>query len=326
MELWSLAARAGLVGLAALTTCCHQPRPGSSWQAIRVGERERSYLLHVPLTWPPDRRGLTPLVVALHGRAGDGGQMESGSGLSTLADREGFLVAYPDGVHRSWNDRRGESPAARAGADDVRFVGELIDRLVAREQVDPRRVYVVGVSNGGMMAFRLACELAPKIAAVGAVIGLMPADGADRCAPSHAVPVMIIAGTDDPLVPFAGGDIRGEVLSARETRERWATLGGCGPVGPTLLVDRVDDGTRIHRAAHAGCRDGAEVVLLSVEGGGHTWPGGAQYLPRFVIGSVTREIDGAEELWRFFRGHRLPDPSAAAGPVSGGDALPRPSP
>lgn len=316
MELRSLAARAGLVGLAALTTCCHRPLPGSSWHSIRVGDRDRSFLLHLP----PAAQGAPPLVVALHGRAGDGGQMEAGSGLSALADREGFVVAYPDGVHRSWNDLRGESPAARAGADDVGFLGALIDRLVAREGVDPRRVYVVGASNGGMMTFRAACELSPKIAAVGAVIGLMPANGADRCAPSHAMPVMIIAGTDDPLVPFTGGDINGQVLSARDTRERWATLGGCGAVGPTLLVDRVDDGTRVHRAGHAGCRDGAEVVLVSVEGGGHTWPGGAQYLPRFLIGPVTHDIDGAEELWRFLRRHRLPDPA------SGGDALPRPSP
>lgn len=320
MDLRSIGMQAGLVAIAALTTCCSHPLPGSRHAALRVGDVERTYLVHLPPGHGPHRRW--PLVVALHGRGGSGVQMEAFSGFSALADREGVVVAYPDGIRRSWNDLRGESPAAHAGADDVRFVGALIDAMVAQHGVEPRQVFVAGASNGGMMTFRLACALSGKITAAAAVIALMPRNAVEACRPARPVPMMIVAGTEDGLVPFAGGDIHGEVLSAHDTRERWATLNGCEPAGPPALLDAVDDGTRVHRTVHPRCRDGAEVVLDAVEGGGHTWPGGPQYLPRFVVGRVSREIDGAEELWRFFARHR----GAPAGEARPGPASPRAAP
>lgn len=277
-----------------LFSACHTPDPGTVRAKTSSG---RTYLVHAPARPGPPR----PLLVMLHGRLGTGASTEDQTRLTALSEREGFVVVYPDGVDRSWHDRREEGPAADQHVDDVAFVSALIDTMVRERNVDPRRVYVAGISNGAMMTFRLACELSEKITAVGAVIGALPENGAAECKPSHPMPLVMFSGTEDPLVPYRGGEVagdRGRVLSADATRERFAQLNGCGPAQPPVRYDRVpDDGTSITEIAHTGC---AEVRLFEIEGGGHTWPGGPQYLPKSRIGRVSKELDLSEELWRFF--------------------------
>jgi polyhydroxybutyrate depolymerase len=230
--------------------------------------------------------------------------MESITHLDAVADEEGFVVAYPDGLQMGWNDGRVETPAGRRGADDVGFLSALIDHFVAEYAADPARVYVAGISNGAMMSLRVACDLAGKVTAVGAVAGLHP-EALGTCRPARPIPVVLFAGTADPIVPYAGGPIlgdRGRVLSAPDTFARWATLDGC--TSETLTADLphtlADDRTRTRRLTHPRCVGGAKVVLYSVEGGGHTWPGGKQYLPEQVIGYTARELDASREMWRFF--------------------------
>jgi polyhydroxybutyrate depolymerase len=253
------------------------------------------------------------LVLALHGGGGTDARMVqlTGGGFNTLADRDGFLVAYPDGLEKHWNDgRAGVSwRAHRDGVDDVGFLAALIARLAGEWPVDARRVYVTGASNGGMMAIRLGCELADKIAAIAPVIGAMPAALAPRCAPSAPLSVLFMNGVQDPLVPWQGGEVRlgrknfGTVLSVAESVKFWATHNRCA-VAP-VVTDQPDrdprDGTRVRREFYESCRDGTEVVLYAIEGGGHTWPGGYQYRPERVIGKGSRDIDGAEAIWNFFR-------------------------
>jgi polyhydroxybutyrate depolymerase len=240
----------------------------------------------------------------LHGRYGTGVLTEETSHLSALADREGFVVVYPDGIDRSWHDRREQGPAADGQVDDVAFISSLIDTMVSQQNVDAKRVYVAGISNGAMMTFRLACDLSEKITAVGAVIGALPENGAQECKPSHPMPLVMFSGTEDPLVPYAGGEVkghRGRVLSADATRARFAELDGCGPAQAPVHYDRVpDDETSVTEIAHTDCANGTEVRLFSIEGGGHTWPGGPQYLPVRVVGRASKELDMSEELWKFF--------------------------
>jgi polyhydroxybutyrate depolymerase len=286
----------------------------ASSRTLTVGAVKRTYLLHVPSPRPP---GTLPLVIILHGGGGHGkGMVRLTRGeLDALADREGFLVAYPDGLHKRWNDGRGAevSRTHRENTDDFGFLAALIDRLRTEEDADPARVYAAGISNGGMMACRLGCELAGSIAAIGIVAASMPKMLEATCAPARAVPVIFLCGTDDPLVPFGGGPVkvgrqnRGEVLGARAAAAKWAVLDGCpaAPSAPEALPD-VDpqDGTRVSRETWGPGRDGAEVVLYTIEHGGHTWPGGRPYLPKFIVGRVSRDLDANAVLWAFFKRHR----------------------
>lgn len=273
---------------------------------------ERSYLLHVPTTLDASRP--VPLVLVLHGGGGTGARMVqlTGGGFNTLAERDGFLVAYPDGIEKHWNDGRAGVTwrAHLGGVDDVGFIAALIERLTRDWPVDARRVYVTGASNGGMMAVRLGCELADTIAAIAPVIAAMPAALAPHCAPAAAaLSVLFMIGVQDPLVPWEGGEVRlgrknfGTVLSVAESVKFWVTHNRCR-ISP-VVTDEPDrdprDGTRVRRESYDSCRDGTAVVLYAIDGGGHTWPGGYQYLPERVIGKGSRDLDGAEVIWNFFK-------------------------
>jgi polyhydroxybutyrate depolymerase len=285
---------------------------------LRVDGQERRYYVHVPPGL--DAQQPTPLVIALHGGGATAKSIIEGSKLSAIADREKFVVVYPESVNRQWNNgSKGGSLKVRHGnADDVRFISELIDLVASERNIDPRRIFATGMSMGAMMCYRLACELSNRIAAISPVAGPLPVE-LKGCKPSRPVPVMAIHGTDDPIVPYAGGSYGGlrrklgDVLSAEDTVHMFARLNGCSDK-PTLAdpVDRKpDDGTRVIKRTYAECREGASVELLTVEGGGHVWPRGKQYLPSQLVGRVTQEI-GSGAIWEFFKAHPM---SRAPGPA-----------
>lgn len=287
-------------------TCAHRPSRAEGHESGRLshGGRQRSFI-----AFTPDGAGPFPLVVALHGRGGTGANMLGLTHLTQLAQREGFIVVYPDGVERSWADGRNASPASKQGVDDVGFLSALIDDFVARGKADASRVYVLGMSNGGFMALTLACRAAEKVTAVGSVTGLMGVELAASCAPSRPVSVAIVAGDDDRLVPFDGGVLpngRGTIVGAEEAFARWVTLLGCpSPATVAMLPDAApDDGTAVERRELTGCRGGTSVRLDVVKGGGHTWPSGDRYLPEGLIGKTSQDVDASAELWRFFAGQR----------------------
>ena len=287
-------------------TCAHWAGPvaGTSEGRFTHAGRERRYLAVIP-----EGPGPFPLVAALHGRLGSGAQMLKLSGLVPIAQRERFVLVAPDGVGRSWADGRNTSPASKEGVDDVAFLVALVNEFVATHHVDPARVYAVGMSNGGFMALTLACRAPDTFSAVGSVTGFMGTDFAKTCAPTRPVPVMLVAGDTDPIVPFAGGQLeggRGHILGAEATFTTWRTLDGCeAPLTVTALDDRVpDDGTTVERREAIGCRGGVSVRLDVVKGGGHTWPRGDRYLPESVIGKTSQEFDASEALWAFLAAFR----------------------
>jgi polyhydroxybutyrate depolymerase len=229
--------------------------------------------------------------------------------LNDLADREGVLVVYPDGLRKSWADGRGVTDAERQGVDDIAFFRQLITTLQAQYSIDSHRVYVTGISNGGFMTQRLGCELADRIAAVVSVAATFSANLAETCAPSRPLPILYVLGENDPLVPYAGGVIngnRGTALSAADSLAAWAKLGGCtGAPTTRTLPDRVQDDTHVSETLYTNCQSGAQVGLYSVAGGGHTWPSGRQYLPVAAVGHVTQQIDNGD-LWAFLSQFQTP--------------------
>jgi polyhydroxybutyrate depolymerase len=288
-------------------------RRGDVRGSLRFGGVTRTYLLHVAARY--DASSDWPLVLALHGGGAQGRHMPGLTGLSRLADRHGFLVVYPDGIGRSWNDGREDPgiPAQRLSVDDVGFLTGLVDDLSRRYRVDLARVYVTGISNGGFMAQRLGCEAATRVAAIAPVVATIGVELAARCKPARPVPLLMVNGADDPLVPFHGGQIRvfgrlrpGKVASVPDTVALWANTNGCrGTAEISREPDRdPSDGVQVRREALTRCRGESEVILYVMEGGGHVWPGGPQYLPARMIGRTTRDIDTGV-IWGFFSRHRL---------------------
>jgi polyhydroxybutyrate depolymerase len=287
--------------------------PHTVERTLAWGGRERTYLLHVP---PQAREAKhpVPLVLAFHGGGSRARGMEWLSGLDAISDREGFVVAYPDAWEKAWNDGRGAGgiAAQREGVDDVGFACAIIDAVAGERAIDPGAVFATGISNGGFFCERLAAERADRIAAIAPVAGGMAARVAETLAPARPVSVLFMNGTKDPLVPYEGGAVawglggRGTTIPVREAAAAWGRADACK--GDPVVEDVPDrdpgDGARATRTTWSGGAEGSEVVLYTIEGGGHTWPGGAQYLPRVVIGGTCRDFQAEEVMWEFFVRHR----------------------
>ena len=299
-------------------------KAGDYAQSLSFGGYERTYNVHLPSAI--NHTPALPLVIVLHGGGGTGAGMQSltRGGMNALADREGFVVVYPDGIEKQWNDGRklDQARAMRENIDDVGFLAALIDHLAQTMNIDRRRVYATGISNGGMMSQRLACDLGDKIAAIGVVAASLSEDLSVLCKPTKPVSVLLIPGTHDPLVPWQGGEIgfannrRGKTLSVSDTVAFWTTRNNC-PTSPVVALEPdmdPKDGTRVRKETYAPCREASEVVLYAIEGGGHTWPNGRQYLPEQIVGKTSRDVDANTILWEFFKRHQMSAPMQTPAP------------
>jgi polyhydroxybutyrate depolymerase len=260
---------------------------------IEHGGAMRSYDLHVP----PGADGATalPLVLNFHGYLGFASQQAGWSGMSQTADLRGFAVAYPQGLDNSWNGGACCGTSASSGTDDVGFARAVVADIATKLCVDPRRVYATGMSNGGFLSHRLACEASDLFAAVGPVAGVLGIPF-ETCAPGRRVPVIHFHGTADTLVPYDGNGL--DYPSVADTIARWAEIDGCA--GAAVEDFAMDD---VHCEIHADCEDGTAVRLCTVEGGGHCWPGNPECA---VFGTSTTTISANDEMWAFFEQHTLP--------------------
>ena len=266
---------------------------------ITVGGRQRTYLIHLPSGYDPARP--VPLLIALHGSGNTGADMSDLTGFNALADTQGFLVAYPDGIDGSWADRN-NTDADRAGVDDVAFLDALVGHLSAAYAVDPARVYVTGMSNGGFMATLLACVLSDTVAAVAPIAATMPLSLVSQCPPGRPVPLLLIHGLSDTVDPPGGGKVDaqggkiGPIASDAETVAFWAKRDGCW-AAPTI-TDLPTTGigkTQVRQTDYSACWDGAGVTYDALTGVGHVWPGGPHYTPK--------DFDASAVVWSFFAAH-----------------------
>jgi polyhydroxybutyrate depolymerase len=273
----------------------------SARHTLSAGGRERSYRLYRPESAGSAKPA--PLVVVLHGGYGSGGQAEQAYGFDELADRHGFLVAYPDGVGRSWNAGWCCGPAHGQSVDDVGFVEELVADVSAGHAVDARSVFAAGVSNGAMLAYRIACDSPGLLAAIGVVAGTMVCD----CLQPGPVSLLHIHGLEDRNVPFWGGvgpkaADRRQRPSVPSVVQFWRTGAGCGRASVT------EEGPV--RRECAGGPGGIEVCLVALAGVGHVWPGSRPPSPRVSamlgLDPPSNVIDATGELWSFFAAHPRP--------------------
>lgn len=297
-----------LVVAAAMLVSAGVLGPGDHSRTVHVDGHERSYLVHVPPHATPDTP--LPVVLAFHGGGANARTMVEFSGLSEKADQAGFIVVYPEGSGRlermrTFNAGNCCGQAAAGNVDDIAFVRHVLDDLQGVANVDRRRVFATGMSNGAMMAYRVAAEMSDRIAAIAPVGGPM---GTRECRPARAVSVMHFHGDADEFAPFAGGKGRGpsgtDFYSVDHSIGAWVDANGCRKTPlVTQLPDREQDGTTVRQVRYASGRDGAEVVLVVVEGGGHTWPGRE---PRMrSLGVSTRDISANDMMWEFFRRHPM---------------------
>ncbi len=270
--------------------------------SLTVDGRVRTARIHRPNPMPDARK--VPLVLSFHGLLGNGDAQQSLSHFNEVANEKGFIAVYPDGYQRSWNDGRKDTPSNRDGVRDVRFVRTLLDYLVTTYPVDRQRVYALGMSNGGFFAQRLGCVMAKQFAAIATVGAVFPKTSAKRCKPSRPLSVLMIMGVNDPLVPYKGGRFgRAQLLSAKASALFWRERAQCKRPTSRPVPNLVDDGTSTRLLVANKCKAGAAVQLYSVHGGGHTWPGGKQYLPEATIGRTSRDFDASRLIWTFFAGH-----------------------
>ena len=292
------------LGVAAVSGYLLRALPDDARHEMVVDGRERTYEVHVPSRY--DGTTEVPLVLALHGRLGTGSGQEKLGHLDRVSDEHGFLVVYPDGLERSWADGRGGTPSDKNGVDDVKFLSALIDKLEGEYKVDAQRVYATGMSNGGFMSGKLACDLPEQITAVAIVAASLSGNAAASCHPTKPVSVMIIQGTQDPLVPLAGGELGkhgsgGMVLSHDATVEKFVAVDRCeGAPKKDHIADTAGDGTTLDVTTYSSCASGSEVIGYVVNGGGHTWPGGLPYMPASIIGKTSKNLDASEVIWKFF--------------------------
>jgi polyhydroxybutyrate depolymerase len=285
--------------------------PGNHVRKLTVEGVERSCLVHIPPRL--DLSQPSPLVLVLHGAAMNAQMMASFSGMNAQADVSRFIAVYPNGTGWQntllrWNS--GGIGPEQQKPDDVAFLRALLDDLAAALKVDPRRVFAAGLSNGGMMSYRLATEMSDRIAAIAAVGGTLTVPDPQ---PARAVPAIHFHGTDDRIVPYTGPARRHpsgiSFQSVPETIAAWVKLTGC-PDRPVVqeVPDQFDDGTTVKITTYGPGREGAEVVLVDVNGGGHTWPGKQPAVS--LIGKSTREISANRMIWEFFQKHPLPEKPA----------------
>ncbi len=284
-------------------------------KTMQFGGKERVYIVHTPPQYKSATSKL-PCVLALHGGGGKAEQFSTFTGMSDVADAEGFIVVYPQGIVKrklgyGWNDGRVISTNTEKDLDDVAFLSALVDSLSVQFSIDTKRVYATGMSNGGFMVGRLACELGNKIAAVAIVTASRAID--QTCSPSRPIPVMILNGTADPLVPYNGGkmvnvkDVEATILSTDSLVNFWRRVNKCSATPSVKDFPDINkrDKSTVTSFLYAG--QGADVLLYKVQGGGHTWAGsGNQFLYGLIAGATNNDISASKEIWAFFKKYTAP--------------------
>ncbi len=298
-----------LAAVGAAAALASAPANAQTEQVIRVRTGD-DQLRRALVVLPPQTDGLPlPVVLAFHGGGGNAESFRDITGLDDAGARFNFIAVFADAGDGDWGDWR-----TSTGLPDVDLAYVRLVLLALRDiaHVDVRRVYATGLSNGGSFSQVIAAELDGRLAAVGPVANNLSEAFVDNATPRVPTPLIQIVGTDDPVNPFEGGPaaVPGDepLIGSDATMAYWAEVNGNAAPTPIPLPNGAQDGTFARRDVFAGGR--APLQRIVVTGGGHTWPGGEQYLPVNVIGRTSRDFNANDELWAFFQ--NLTAPCAAA--------------
>lgn len=281
--------------VAVLLSGCKKSKFDSEFRKLNHDGEKRSYLLHVPASYDDSKP--TSLIFALHGGTGSAKNIEQQSQLPELSDQEGFILCLPDGLNKTWNAGWCCGKASEKNHDDVGFISKLIDELIGEYNIDPKRVYVTGMSNGAMMSYRLACELSNKIAAIAPVAGTMVTES---CNAENAVSIIHFHSYQDKNVPWDGGI--GDGISDHyntpidSVMSSWKGSNLCGS-------DSTENRAGYDYFSWANCSDSSEIELYITDDGGHSWPGGTQ--PRNKADEPSTTINANALMWAFFQAHPM---------------------
>jgi polyhydroxybutyrate depolymerase len=284
------------------------PTPSAASQKTEttiIDGLSREYIIYLPFGY---NTTTCPLLFVLHGGGGtDTGAINLAS-FNNLAETEKFIVVYPQGIDKSWNDGRPTS-ANQLGVNDVNFFRTLIQNFSTQYKIDAKKIYATGLSNGGFMSSRLGVELGDKIAAFAAVAATVEKNTIyPSISGTNSVSALYIHGTADPLVPFAGGTVTvgagGVIASHAEAVGKWVLANNCSTLPVTTNIpDIAADGTTSVRRDFNGGTKGSAVVSIVITNGGHTWPQGQQYVPPAFIGITSEDFNGVQTVWDFFKAH-----------------------
>jgi polyhydroxybutyrate depolymerase len=343
-ELWR-SVSTGVAILCAFFLCAWtaaHARASLEW--VNVDGSLRSFEVHLPIGY--DSAQKYPVVILLHGSEETAEDMARLSRFDFVADRYGFIAFYPNSDEADWDVGVAAAPAkrptGRRGGDlglpvpfplpggqgaqkrgtrtesqlgDVPFFEYMLDKLASTYSVDRNRIFATGYSDGGIMIFRLGCSMSDRIAAVAPVAGALPKEMSLHCELSRGVPLLMINGTSDPVVPYGGGHLRGTgltTLPVKTAAARWAELDRCAlKPTQTALPPPNKKGMKTILNTYGNCRDGAEVSLYTIEGGGNTWPSGTDIVPEKQVGKTSTDLDADEVIWRFFSAHPMRASSSA---------------
>ncbi len=253
---------------------------------------------------PAQKPGPNPTIIILHGATISAERMVHASGFAEAAAERGFTAVFPEGKAQRWNDARN---TGHSNVDDVGFLNALARQLIAAKIADPTRLYLAGISSGGMMAFTMICEPQSPFVGIATVISSMPSKLESTCHPPRPLNVVMMNGTSDPMVPFSGGKVgflgrRGSVLGVEPTADIFAKAQGCGNYTQAMLPQsHGGEKTRVKVLNWTGCVPGSSVRLYEILGGGHQIPGGPTFIP-FVFGSPNHDIRAANEILEVFSG------------------------
>jgi len=308
-----------------LVSCMQEVAPPPGVPELRFGHivwngLERTFATYAPANLADP----APLVFVLHGGSSSASaiwESDFGRSWTALADEHGFILILPEGrsdpgdpSQHHWNDCRTDLNNADAisSEDDVGFIGHLIDLAANRADIDPLRIYVTGASNGGMMTYRLAMQLGDRLAAAGAIIANLP-DPSECPFEAAPIPILIMNGTADPVIPYSGGCVagpacdRGSVRSTDASVSFWVGENGASTTPDQVALPDVvaSDHSTVTKFTYRGGATGKDVVFYRVDGGGHQTPGHAPILASVerVAGPKNRDIDAPTEIWGFFETH-----------------------
>lgn len=303
-------------------------------EVVKVNGSPRTIQVHLPPEYSRKKR--YPVVLVLHGIGGDASLMARVSHFNKTADQFGFIVVYPNARDGRWTApqdagarsiggfgrrrtilddmTRTPSPNDVGGnpVNDLPFFSDLLDQIESEYSVDVSRIFATGYSDGAFMDFRLGCQMADRIAAIATVGAILPESLAETCSnwSWRAMPLLMMNGTDDPVVPYKGRlgySVGFFLLPAKESLKEWAKINSCGQKSErTTIPPRTSGGLETRVDTYTDCSEGATTVLYSIEKGGHTWPGGEQYIPVKAIGKTNEDLDASEVIWKFFTEHPMP--------------------